>query len=108
MSNCQLNDTEIIYFVQKAAKIRKIKHLKLAGNQLTTSGLEKILTYLPNCNLMNLSSNKLSENTIDLLLKKRERILQLRMLNLANNKLNERKIKEKISEFKRMGIVVTL
>jgi hypothetical protein len=33
---------------------------------------------------------------IDFILKKKEKLGQLKVLNLANNKLNERKIKEKI------------
>jgi len=58
--------------------------------------------------MVNLSNNKLSELTVDLLLKKKDRLTSLRILNLANNKLNERKIKEKVAEFKRMNVVVTL
>ena len=57
---------------------------------------------------MNLSNNKLSETVVELILRKKEKLGQLRMLNLSNNKLNERKIKEKVGEFKKMNIVLTL
>ena len=108
LSGCGLNDTEVLYFVEKASKIRKIKHLKLSSNLLTSQGFEKILPFLPFCNLINLSNNKLSESTLDCLLRKKDKVPQLKMVNLSNNKLNERIIKEKIAEFKKMNVVVTL
>lgn len=80
----------------------------MSSNLLTSQGFEKILPLLSNCNLINLSNNKISESTLDLLLTKKDKVPQLKMVNLSNNKLNERKIKEKISEFKKMNIVVTL
>ena len=32
----------------------------------------------------------------------------LRIINLSHNKLNERKVKSKVEELKRMGIIATL
>jgi hypothetical protein len=108
LSELNLNDTEIVYYVQKASKIRKIKQLKLASNLLTSQGFEKLIPYLSHCSLINLSNNKLNELVVEYILRKKEKLGQLRMVNLAKNKLNERKIKEKMEQFKKMNIVVTL
>ena len=52
--------TSILYFIQKASAVRKIKSLKLCGNILTNNGFEKIIPYLSICKMINISCNSIN------------------------------------------------
>lgn len=104
----ELADEEIIQVVEAAAEIKKIKGLKLSKNKLTNEGLKAIIPSISFSTNLNLSHNLLTEEGLDEIIKKRTKMPQLRIINLSANKLNERKVKSKLEELKRVGIIVTL
>ncbi len=72
---------------------KKFKCLKLSQNRLTNDGFTQILSMLKFTTNLNLSSNLLTEDILNVLMKNKEKVPNLRILNLAHNKVNERKAK---------------
>lgn len=112
LSELSLKDKEIKEFLHKAKNIRPIKAIKLQQNSLTDEGFESICQYLDHVSNLNLSFNHLTDRALDIILKNKEYFYKMRIMNLSNNKITSdktsTKIKGKMEELKRMGIVVTL
>lgn len=94
--------------VSIAAEEKPIKCIKVTKNKLTNNGLGKLLTYMEHATNINVSYNALTDEAVDEFINQRESLPNLRIINLSHNKLNERKVKSKIEELKRMGIIATL
>ena len=82
--------------------------MKLSKNRLTNAGLAQLLEFMENATNINVSYNSLTDEAVDEFISRRNSLPNLRIINLSNNKLNERKVKSKIEELKRMGIIATL
>ena len=82
--------------------------MKVSKNKLTTAGLSKLLEYMGYATNINVSHNSLTDEAVDEFINRRKTLPNLRIINLSHNKLNERKVKTKIEELKRMGIIATL
>lgn len=108
LTNCELNDEEILQIIEKATQIKKIKCLKLSKNKLTNEGLKAIVPLIYYSINVNLSHNSLTEDALDELIRKRQKLPNLRIINVASNKLNERKVKSKVQVLKKLGIIITL
>ena len=67
---------------------------------------------MKNISNLNLSYNQLSEKCFDILLSKKQFLYKMRIINLSHNKIafdkNDKKIKDKLEEFKKLSIVITL
>jgi hypothetical protein len=70
--------------------MKKIKGLKLIKNKLSSSGLSKIIEYIPSVTNLNLAFNLLGDEALMVLLDNRAKIPLLRVINVSNNKINER------------------
>ncbi len=101
-------DNEILQCLDYVHSKKKVKCLKLSQNKLTNDGFTQIIAYLKFTTNLNLSSNLLTEDVLNTLIKQREKVPNLRILNLAHNKVNERKAKVYVDELKKQGIIVTL
>ena len=108
LTGCNFEDHEIFQVVSVAATEKPIKCMKVSRNKLTNAGLAKILYYLGSATFINVSFNSLTDDAVDEFIKKREILPNLKIINLSNNRLNERKVKNKIEELKRGGIIATI
>jgi hypothetical protein len=70
--------------------MKKIKGLKLIKNKLSSSGLSKIIEYIPSVTNLNLAFNLLGDEALMVLLDNQAKIPLLRVINVSNNKINER------------------
>ena len=81
-------DNQIVLLLDYVNSKKKVKCLKLLQNKLTNDGFAQIITYLKFTTNVNLSTNLLTEDVLNILIKHREKVPHLRILNLAHNKVN--------------------
>ena len=108
LSNCNLCDEKVEFLLKNVRKQKKIKGLKLGKNKITDGGFSKIIDFLGSTSNMNLSNNELTEETLSMIIKNRDRFSPLRILNISSNKVSERKAKPMVEALKKIGIIVTL
>lgn len=94
--------------VGEAGQHKPIKCLKLCKNKLTNHGLGQMIQHMGSITNINLSYNGLTDECVDIFVDKREHLPCLRIINLAHNKVNERKVKSKLEELKKVGVITTL
>ncbi|CAD8054890.1 unnamed protein product [Paramecium sonneborni] len=97
---------EIKYWKVKSVKIMKSK---LSDDQLLL--LFKALSQNDNIQSVNLSQNSLSDKSIDTLFQLYQNGLigvHLKNIIVSQNKINARNVKQKINDFKKLGLIITL
>lgn len=57
---------------------------------------------------MNLANNQLTEESLNIIIKNKEKLGPLKIVNISGNKYNEKKAKLRVEEIKKMKIVITL
>jgi hypothetical protein len=85
-----------------------VKTLKLIRNKLTDDGIEKMLPYLKGVQTLNLSQNMLTERVLDILIKGKAQLSEMRSVVLSQNKMTERKAKPKLDKLKSLDYLITL
>lgn len=85
ISDCDLDDQQILDFVKRARKIHKTKGLKLSGNRLTSVGFDMLIDCLQGVSNINLSNNRIDASIFDVILRNKERLESLRIIHLSNN-----------------------
>ena len=92
-------------------KERTIPRLKLNRNNITDAYFLKLLPYLDSTESVNLSSNKLTEKALTMVLENLTGEQKLNMIHLSRNQINEniKEVKDRIAEVKnRLGVLIMI
>jgi hypothetical protein len=57
---------------------------------------------------LNLANNQLTDESLNTIIKSKEKLGPLKIVNISGNKYNEKKAKLRVEEIKKMKIVITL
>lgn len=106
LSNCSVDETQIICIVELLKINRSVKVLKLIRNRLTDDFVERVLPFIGNIVTLNLSQNYLTERTLDYVMAVTNQLPSLRQVVLSQNRIREKTCKGKLDELKKMNISV--
>lgn len=97
LSNLKINNIDV--HLAEVRKERTIPRLKLNRNSITDSYFMKLLPYLDSTESVNLSSNKLTEKALTIVLENLVGNHKLNMIHLSRNQINEniKEVKDKIA-----------
>lgn len=95
LSNCALDDTSALYFIQKAFASHIPFEINLHKNSLSQAGLVKLLPYLMKVQTVNLACTGLGEGSLDVFSRLKDNH-RLEEVNLLENGISLHKNKVKI------------
>ena len=109
LTNAELGDQKIEVLME-TLKEKGLTVAKLGRNKLTDQGFNRILPFLSNIIILNISKNELSERVLDSILKSRKQgeLPDLKSIMIGQNKIQQRKNKAKLEEIKMLGINVCI
>lgn len=86
----------------------KVKTVKLIRNKLTDECLKNIIPYLKNVSVLNLAQNYLTDESLDIIIRNKQELRELKSIVLSQNKMFQRKNREKVEMIKQLGVTVTM
>lgn len=108
LTNAELGDAIIISLCDYIRNTSKLRTLKLIRNKLTDEAFAHILEACSESKVtsLNLGQNLLTDKALEVASKCE--LKDLRNITLSQNRLNQRNSKNKVAEFKKAGVTISL
>ena len=104
----ELGDLSISILCEYIEKTTRLRNLKLVRNKITDDAMKDILNacYCSKITSLNLGQNMLTEKSLEML--EQYDLGEIRNITLSLNKINRRNVKNRLEEFVKRGITLSI